>query len=436
MSASPTRWGTTAARLSCASRPLDAKRKPDESGIDAWYPYYAGFSAEFAARVLAESRLTPEAVVLDPWNGAGTTLRVADKLQISAIGYDINPAAVLIANAKLVSREGAEEVVRFAEKNIRRIKRKTAIIADPLAPWLPPSAIAEYREIEAALLHEFDGVSNAPLDVGVSPVCAFALLTLMRAAKSLAVKRESTNPTWVVPASMTPEDSFVGLHGLWKLQVLAMTADVVNEGRAQSCTAIARIGDATTIGLPDCSVDFVLTSPPYCTRIDYVVSTSFELAAMGLGRDDQRFSELRRRCMGTSLITARELQDPLDGWPADLRMLLGRIRAHTSYASESYYYKTYWQYFRDCSLALREIRRTLKPGGNAVVVVQGSYYKDLFVDLPQLYVSMAQSIGLQASIVSRTPVRRVLASINTKSRKYKASAAYSEAVVVIEKSPA
>ena len=31
--------------------------------------------------------------------------------------------------------------------------------------------------------------------------------------------------------------------------------------------------------------DAVIGSPPYCTRIDYVIATSIELAILGFGKD-------------------------------------------------------------------------------------------------------------------------------------------------------
>ena len=42
-------------RQAAASLPLDAKRRPTgQCGIESWYPYYAGFTEDFARGVLEE----------------------------------------------------------------------------------------------------------------------------------------------------------------------------------------------------------------------------------------------------------------------------------------------------------------------------------------------------------------------------------------------
>lgn len=49
------------------------------------------------------SALAPRAkVILDPWNGTGTTTVLAASRHIKAFGYDPNPALVIIARARLL----------------------------------------------------------------------------------------------------------------------------------------------------------------------------------------------------------------------------------------------------------------------------------------------------------------------------------------------
>ncbi|WP_410712175.1 DNA methyltransferase [Bradyrhizobium sp. BEA-2-5] len=40
-------------------------------------------------------------VVLDPWNGSGTTTSVANGAGLTAVGIDINPAMAVVAKARL-----------------------------------------------------------------------------------------------------------------------------------------------------------------------------------------------------------------------------------------------------------------------------------------------------------------------------------------------
>jgi hypothetical protein len=211
-------------------------------------------------------------------------------------------------------------------------------------------------------------------------------------------------------------------------------ADELSINLKESRTASeAGIADARCLPLANSSVDFVLTSPPYCTRIDYVVNTSFELAALGLSRATRQFADLRRGCMGTPLARGGPPQECPNHWPQRLRDLLNRIKQHPSKASNSYYFKTFWQYFEDCERSLKELRRCLRPNSVAILVVQSSYYKNLYVDLAEHYSDIARSTGFEASIIREIEVRRVLAKINPRSSCYRDSTSYRESVLILER---
>jgi hypothetical protein len=74
-----------------------------------WYRYYAGYADAFVADVVGR---LPEStgVLLDPWNGAGTSTSVAAAHGIDAQGFDINPAAVVISKARLLQCDVASSL--------------------------------------------------------------------------------------------------------------------------------------------------------------------------------------------------------------------------------------------------------------------------------------------------------------------------------------
>lgn len=119
-------------------------------------------------------------------------------------------------------------------------------------------------------------------------------------------------------------------------------------------------------------------------------------------------------------------------FPDELARMLHRIRKHPSKASSNYYYKTYAQYFSDAMAAVAELRRILKPGAAAVLVVQTSYYKAIYVDLPELYVAMGRALDMGAAIAAEHDVSRFLAQINSRSTAHRKSTSHREAVVVLE----
>lgn len=418
--------------------PLDAKRKPSQSGIESWHPYYAGYTEDFARGVLSLFSSGEPLTVLDPWNGSGTTSSVARELGHTALGFDLNPVANLVASAKVVNPDDASHVTGLA-KRMTESERADVANDDPLLAWMARSVVAQFRSIESRILAELatspEGVIERPATGALPPLAAFMLLALIRAGRDCASVANGSNPTWTKPADGRKKlTRTLGKRWIEKLNEMATDLQG-SQGGSAARTWLGRIslGDARELPLEDARVDVVMTSPPYCTRIDYVVSTSFELAALGVGNQSPEFLALRRASMGTPLARRGEVPDALGHWPSSVRALLTSIRTHKSKASGSYYYKTYHQYFADAEASLKELFRVLKPNGIAVLVVQTSYYKEICVDLPSLYVDMAEAVGLRSEIAGQAPVHRALAQINPHALHHRKVSQYREAVVVMEK---
>lgn len=437
------KWGplhTTKALKRIAARlPLEAKRRPQpNAGVESWYPYYAGFSERFARLILESVDLPPKATVLDPWNGSGTTTHAADQMGHTAFGFDVNPVASLVANAKLARPRDAQHILGLAGRiasSALGLSKHLTVIRDPLSPWLRPSVATQYRAIESAVLADLatgrDGTTVSPQSGATPPLASFLLLALMRAARGLAGVRPSTNPTWITPGDEAA-GSRLQLTKRW-LELVGKMAEQLSPEHQNATNSEAKLADSRALPLADDCADFVLSSPPYCTRIDYVVSTSFELAALGLDRNSEHFDRLRRTAMGTPLARKGRNQEPELTWPTSVRTLLGAIRTHPSKSSASYYYKTYWQYFSDCERSLRELHRCVRVGGAAVLVLQTSYYKNVCVDLPRLYLDMGKAIGFDGDIVGEVEVPRALAQINTRSMQHRDITTYHESVLTLEK---
>jgi hypothetical protein len=111
---------------------------------------------------------------------------------------------------------------------------------------------------------------------------------------------------------------------------------------------------------------------------------------------DLNINQLRHQVMGTVLTRSSSSDRTLiKSTPAGIVEVLNRIRAHPSKASGTYYSRFYLRYFLDLDRSIRKISRALKPQGTLTLVSQGSWYKDIFVDLPSLIISVAECYGLQ-----------------------------------------
>jgi DNA modification methylase len=417
----------------------------ERRGLHAWHPYYAGYSAAFVADILSELKIDSDRVVLDPMNGSGTTTLVAQQRGHLSIGIELNPAMVVMARAKdpVFSNNAsliqmAEEVVDGAVLRTHRVSRESCG-----AGWIPPTAFGDLKRLDAELLAR-DETALLPLDsrlldfvpkgeqVSGGRRTDFLRAALLVTSRRVAATEDSKNPTWPKPGNgQLPRDVTVFDSFKTVAAVMASELNATFTRRPEARRSIVLHADARKLPLPESSVDAIVTSPPYLTRIDYAVGTAPELVLLGYESEEAR-RELRRAIMGSTCVTGGAY-DLRPSWGRTCLDILDRVRRHPSKASATYYFKMHVQYFRDAEAVLRECLRVLKPGTAAVFVVQDSWYKDIHVPLDKIYAEMARQLGAaSADTISSETVRNHMGLVNTRAKRYRKGTLH-EHVVLLRK---
>lgn len=414
--------------------PMGTKRMAIQDPTQKWFPYYAGYSLQFAESAIRSSSLERGATIFDPWNGSGTTTLAAVKNGFNAFGLDLNPYSVLVAKARLVNPDDARAIHGMALEISNSIEGFKIHRNDRLRKWLTPRLISEFREIERKVLSKLatlpDGTTLSLANEHFPPLAAFLLLALSHSAKASIPYRLTSNPT-VFRKHGTRRNTLPSLGKSWLSTVVKMGCDLPNHNIHYGNITL-KVGDSR-VDLPqENSVDLVLTSPPYCTRLDYADAMNFELAAFGPKSEDD-YQILRRKLMGAPLVRSNLAPIIPREWPNQIKSILHKIQCHPSKASNSYYLKTYVQYFDDAITSLQNVSKSLKRNGKAAIVLQSSYYKEIPIDLPSLYIEIAKSIGMNGLKAYEMPVRSIISSINPGTQKYRKNWAYIESVIVLGK---
>jgi hypothetical protein len=408
-------------------------------GWEGFFPYYAGYPEVFARELLESAGLPKFSRVLDPWNGSGTTTFAASKLMLDAVGVDINPVMAIVARARTLPPSEADSLTALGRELLAKADRsKISIPDDPLDSWFGPLTSCWLRNLERSITSSL--VSNhtqATREIhAVSALAATYYVALFALCRELASTFQTSNPTWLKVAPLGQRrasadrskmaDRFVAL-------VEDMAAGLTQQGAEAADVAAVDLLVADTAGglkLRD-KVDFVLTSPPYCTRIDYTAATRLQLAVLAplltIGK-----AELSRRMLGSVRVPARDIEaDP--EWGPTCNVFLDAVKHHTSKASAGYYYKTHLDYFEKMHRSLRSISSVMKPNAAAILVVQDSFYKDVHNDLPLSISEIASVHGLKLRRRENFRLSKTLAGSHPHSKSYRKSFEAVEAVLCFEK---
>jgi hypothetical protein len=425
--------------------PTPKRRAAEAAGQAAFYSYYAGFSSGFAKALLQELTAKKEGSVFDPWNGAGTTTAACAELGVSAHGSDLNPAMVVVARGRLLASRTAPSVLPLARKIIDAALHgeHVEVASDPLHAWFSQPSVRSLRSLERAVFttlvsQQGDAeLGHARHIVDGSDLACFFYIGLFNTVRALLAPFRTSNPTWLKrpkggDQKLAPSDAVI--HQIFLSSMDALTVALVGgalQPRAEDVSITVAVGNSSAVALESGSVGTVLTSPPYCTRIDYAIATAGELAMLGVSPGAE-FEQLRASLMGTSTVRVEAEQSLL--WGETCTEFLDRLYEHPSKASKGYYFKSHCQYFESLYCSIGEIARVLKSGGHCAMVVQNSYYKEVLNDLPQICVEMGESHGL--GLVDHYPfeVKASFARVNKGARKYAGSGRREwEEVVVLQK---
>ncbi|WP_152634867.1 DNA methylase [Acinetobacter nosocomialis] len=410
---------------------LNPKLKTSKKGQQsdsALFSYYAGFSENFTINLLDQiSPKDKNLTIFDPWNGSGTTTFSAYKLGHDAIGSDLNPVMLIVAKARLINNldlGSLEAICQTIIHNSFSNKTRVYIENDPLNIWFTEKSTHLLRKIENAInknFINFDHYSDLTKKSTINKLSttgAFIYVILFKTVKTLLKSFIPSNPTWVKKPKSNEEKITVSkneiVNTFFKVLHNTIKAHSFHQySNPKEATINLKIDNSTSLLQDSSSVDIVLTSPPYCTRIDYAVATSIEIAIIRVSD----IKQLRDKLIGTSTIK-KEIIEPDILWGGNCNSFLTQVKNHPSVASSSYYYKNHLQYFNDLYKSIGHISRVLKNDGIFIPVVQNSFYKVIENNLAQTVIEMSQQHGLTLVRDTKFSAKINMSSINTKSNKY------------------
>jgi DNA modification methylase len=333
----------------------------------------------------------PGQIVLDPMAGSGTTLVEACLLGRVARGADIDPLARLIAKAKATlvdpdafGKAGAE-VLRLAEEGAVDDSWRPALPG--WERWFRLDVAQDLSRLRAAIL-----AVDAEQDVtDLLWVCFSSLIvarTSVANARDLVHSRHHYR-LW------EQDPLCIRRFRARTAQARRMMGEYLARLDANGVAApnVALVGqDARVVRMDDGTVDLVLSSPPYCSALDYTRAHMFAVAWMA---DVLDVTIAQYRLLGREYLGSERAA--LAGVRGDQRLpgTLGVVGVDTAIAALSDGPRRAWivhRYFREMREVLSECARVTRPGGHVVLVVCPSNIRRVVIPTHRLLAELAGTL--------------------------------------------
>lgn len=355
------------------------------TAIRAIHPFPARMAPELALQPL--QALPANSLVLDPMSGSGTVLRHALSLGHRAIGFDVDPLAVLMAKVWTSPLDGDEVEKELAtvlqeadDVDLRRCKLPWVQHGSQTQKFIEYWFAPEQRRALTRLAYVLHcrrgrlsrGARNSTLDVlqlGLSRI-----IVTKDAGASLARDTSHSRPHRVGDTS--DFDVWAGFQRSVR-QIVSRSSE-----NPPSTAATISLGDARALKVASASVDAVITSPPYLNAIDYL--RGHRLALVWLGYTFEELRDIRSSSIGA------ERSPDVDR--ADLESVMRGITAGQAF--ERRVEGMIKRYAGDLLSLANQVATVLRPGGLATFVVGNSCLKGSFVNNAQGLSLAAQQFGM------------------------------------------
>jgi SAM-dependent methyltransferase len=338
--------------------------------------------------------LPKRAKILDPMCGSGVVLRQAAMLDHEAIGFDIDPLAVLMSSVwtrRTIQphiRELGVEIVKGARRY-----RKTHLDL----PWV--NTCNETREFIEYWFEEGQRNDLASLVAAISRRSTDSKITqIFRLAVSriIVTKHAGASVAWDTshsrPHRMIQGNDYDVLDGFSRS--LDRLVDILQAERPKRSAKVNE-GDCRDLSLKDGAVDAVITSPPYLNAIDYLRGHKLSLVWFG-----HTIPALRARRSGA--VGTERARPPLTASLFSLPELMNGMGKIDTLPKRQL--SIVHKYAVDADAVMAEIHRVLTKGGLMVLVLGDSHLRGHNIPNSKIFQKLAENRGFKLVEEKRRPL--------------------------------
>jgi hypothetical protein len=385
--------------------------------IHSWFDYKQGYSPELIQKLVEDLGVPKNGLILDPFNGVGTTLLAADLMGISSVGFDVNPVAVLASEVK--SRKYSDQDLAILQIELAKFNE-----AKP-KPILIPNYRSLPRIYSDKQLNDLLVVRAFVDRLRPEWVRKFFLLAFISIVEPISNRIKDGNGIKIVKNKKPVEDVF----GLYHLKVLSMIKDleIVKPNGLGKTIYGSILDDLVFEKIRDLKFNAVIYSPPYANCFDYLEVYKMEMWMGGFVSEYSDFARFRNASL-RSHVNATFSKEIHNG-NKDVALVSAALSGVTLWNKNIP--DMVAGYFDDMTGVLRRTFEVLKTGGASVVVVANSSYQGLIVPTDLLLAKIAMNVGFKVEKIIKA--RTIRGSSQHMARQSNFIGLMRESVIILRK---
>lgn len=360
--------------------------------IHSWFDYKQGYSPELIQKLVGDLGVPSDGLILDPFNGVGTTLLAADSMGIASVGFDVNPVAVLASKVKN-RKYSTNDLMILRESLVDFRSNKPKPLEKPKYKSLP--RIYSDNELNDLLVIRafIEGLTE-------DWVKSFFLLAFISIVEPVSNRIKDGNGIKIAKNKKPIEDIF----GLFASKVFTMIEDLRSVKPAGLGKTIfgSILDDLAFETIRTSKFSAAIFSPPYANCFDYLEVYKMEMWMGGFVSEYSEFAPYRNASVRSHVNST-------------FSKVIKNANEDVSLVTSALTGVTLWNknipdmvagYFDDMTGILMRTFEVLIPGGFSAIVVANSSYQGLIVPTDLLLAKIAKEVGFRVEkIIKARPIR-------------------------------
>ena len=379
-----------------------------------WYRFVLSFPPHLVKDYIRDFKLNKNSVVLDPFCGTGTTLIEAKLLGLKSVGLEANSFAHFAASVKMDWDIDADQLL---DKSRDVAYTALGLLTLQGLDDAHPSGIKPKRLKLRSLSADTEKLI---LTNSISPIPLHKTLVLLDCLKEMekepfyrhallalgnALVYKISNLHFGPEVGVRNPKSDVSVISSWLEEIEKIVSDLKSVGNKKFPQCQVYLGDSREIAsvIPPCSIDAVITSPPYPNEKDYTRTTRLESVLLGFINTKEELRALKKTLVRSNTRGVYKGDDD-DQWISDYPEIQKiadeiesrRIALEKDSGFERLYGRVTKLYFGGMARHLADLRKLLRPGAQLAYVVgdQASYLR-VMIRTGELLADIAVALGYE-----------------------------------------